>query len=185
MLVAAHRVEAAIGGVLHLVHEVVVHQVRALRVEQRRMDVDPHRRMLLPEIVRQLGVRHQVEPQQLHGCPFLAETTREYDGGTPWFVNSPRQAQCPSSHVQPWSGCCIQWPGTQVVWPSGGATYWPGRQTQLVPLASQWPGCQTTGPALTGGRRNQLALWRRRRSRDDHRGRPPRLDNQLSRARRR
>src|ERR1700736_7076630 len=69
MLVAAHRVETAIGGKLHLVHEVVVHQVRALRVEQRGMDVDPHRRVLVAEIVGQLGVRHQVEPEQLHGRP--------------------------------------------------------------------------------------------------------------------
>ena len=71
MLVAAHRVEAAVGGELHLVHEVVVHQVRALRVEQRGMDVDPDRSVLLGEVVRQLGVRHQVEPQQFHGrSPF-------------------------------------------------------------------------------------------------------------------
>ena len=67
MLVAADGVEAAVGRVLHLVHEVVVHVVGALRVEQRGMDVDPHRGMLLAEVVRQLGVRHQVEPHQLHG----------------------------------------------------------------------------------------------------------------------
>src|SRR5262249_16258627 len=60
---------AALGCELQLVHEVVVHEVGALRVEQRGMDVDPDRRMLLAEIVGQLGVWHQVEPEQLHGRP--------------------------------------------------------------------------------------------------------------------
>ena len=68
VLVDADGVEAALGGVLELVHEVVVHQVRALGVEQRGMDVDPDGGMLLPEIVRQLRVGHQVEPHELHGC---------------------------------------------------------------------------------------------------------------------
>ena len=72
VLVAAHGIEAAVGRELHLVHEVVVHQVRALWVEQRRMDVDPHRRMLLPEVLRQFGVRHQMEPQEFHGGPIVA-----------------------------------------------------------------------------------------------------------------
>src|SRR5262252_6614967 len=67
MLIAAHRVEAAVGRELHLVHEVVVHQVCALRVEQRRMHINPYRRMLLAEVVRQFGVRHQMEPEELHG----------------------------------------------------------------------------------------------------------------------
>src|SRR5437763_10591884 len=42
----------------------------APRVEQRGMDVDPHRRVLLPEIVGKLGVGHQMEPHQLHGSSF-------------------------------------------------------------------------------------------------------------------
>ncbi len=68
MLVDADRVVAAVGGVFELIHEVVVHMVRAPRIEQRRVDVHPHRRMLLFEVLRQLGVRHQVEPHQLHGA---------------------------------------------------------------------------------------------------------------------
>ena len=68
VLVDADRVVAAGGGVFELVHEVVVHVMRAPRVEQRRVDVDPHRRMLLAEVVRQFGVRHQVEPHELHGA---------------------------------------------------------------------------------------------------------------------
>ncbi len=66
MLVDADGVEAALGGVLELIHEVVVHEVGALGVEQRGMDVDPHGRMLLAEVVRQLRVRHQVKPHELH-----------------------------------------------------------------------------------------------------------------------
>ncbi len=67
VLVAAHRIEAAVGRVLHLVHEIVVHEMRALRIEQRRVDVHPDRVVLVTEIVRQLGIGHQVEPEHLHG----------------------------------------------------------------------------------------------------------------------
>jgi hypothetical protein len=67
MLVDAHRVEPAFGGEFEFVHEVVVHVMRTPRVEQRGMDVDPHRRVLVPEIVGQLGIGHQVKPHQLHG----------------------------------------------------------------------------------------------------------------------
>ena len=66
VLVDADRIEPAAGRVIQLIHEVVVHVVRAARVEQRRVDVHPHRRMLLTEVVRQLGVRHQVEPHEFH-----------------------------------------------------------------------------------------------------------------------
>ncbi len=65
----ADGVEAELGGVLQLVHELVVHVVRAPGVEQRGVDVDPHRGVLLAEVVRQLRVGHQVEPQELHGGP--------------------------------------------------------------------------------------------------------------------
>ena len=66
VLVHAHPVEAALGGELELVHEVVVHVVGPLRIEQARVDVHPHGRILFPEVVRQLGIGHQVEPEQLH-----------------------------------------------------------------------------------------------------------------------
>ena len=66
VLVDADRVKAALGGEFELVHEVVVHVMRAPRVEQRGMDVDPDRGMLLPEIVGQFGVGHQMKPQDLH-----------------------------------------------------------------------------------------------------------------------
>ena len=66
VLVHAHPVEATLGRELELVHEVVVHVVGASGVEQTRVDVHPHRRIFLPEVVRQLGIGHQMEPEQLH-----------------------------------------------------------------------------------------------------------------------
>ena len=69
MLVAADRVEAALGRMLELVEELVVHVMRALGVEQRGVDVDPDGRVLLLEIVGQLLVGHQVKPQEFHVSP--------------------------------------------------------------------------------------------------------------------
>src|SRR5205814_4876681 len=68
MLVHADGVEAHLGRELELIHEVVVHVMRSAWVEQRRMDVDPHRGMLLVEIVGKLCVRHQVKPHELHAA---------------------------------------------------------------------------------------------------------------------
>ena len=73
VLVDADRVEPALGGEFELVHEIVVHVMGAPRVEKRGVDVHPHRRVLVPKIVRQLGVGHQVKPHQFHG-PFSATT---------------------------------------------------------------------------------------------------------------
>ena len=67
MLVAADGIEAAGGRVLELVEELVVHVVCALGVEQRGVDVDPDRGMLVLEVVGQLLVGHQVKPQEFHG----------------------------------------------------------------------------------------------------------------------
>src|SRR5579859_138800 len=76
MLVHADRIEAALCRILELIHEIVVHEVRALRVEQRGVDVHPHRRILVPEIVRQFRVWHQVEPHQLHArSPLVLPTS--------------------------------------------------------------------------------------------------------------
>ena len=58
VLVDADRIEAAGGGVFEFVHEVVVHVVGAAGVEQRGVDVDPDRGVLLPEVVRKFGVWH-------------------------------------------------------------------------------------------------------------------------------
>src|SRR5580700_9428053 len=67
VLVDADRVETAFGGEFELVHEVVVHVMGAKRVEQRGVDIDPHRGMLFAEVLRQFGIGHQVKPHQLHG----------------------------------------------------------------------------------------------------------------------
>src|SRR5262245_50826420 len=82
MLVAADGIETALGGVFELVEELVVHAVRTLGIEQRRMNINPHGRMLLPEVVGQLLVGHQMEPQEFHGQLLPCRrrgTTRQYE----------------------------------------------------------------------------------------------------------
>ena len=66
VLVDADAVEPELVGVLELVHVLVVHGVGPGRVEQLAVDVDPDRPVLLPEVVRQIRPRHQVEPGELH-----------------------------------------------------------------------------------------------------------------------
>ena len=66
VFIATHGVEAYFCRELHFVHEIVVHVVRALGIEKPRMDIDPYRGVVLPEVVRQLGIGHEVEPQMLH-----------------------------------------------------------------------------------------------------------------------
>ena len=63
MLVAANAVEAHLGGILQLVHELVVHDVCPAGIEQAGIDINPHRFVLVAEVVRQFLVGHQVEPQ--------------------------------------------------------------------------------------------------------------------------
>ena len=67
MLVAADGVEADVGGIFEEIEIGVVDLVALHRIEQLLVDVDPDRTVLLPEIVRQIGPRHQVEPCELHG----------------------------------------------------------------------------------------------------------------------
>src|SRR5690242_3776602 len=71
MLVDADCIEPAGSRVLQLIHEVVEHVMRTTGVEQRRVDVHPHRWMLLTEIIRQFCVRHEVEPHEFHDCRCL------------------------------------------------------------------------------------------------------------------
>src|ERR1700736_4469235 len=66
VLVDADRVEPALGGEFELVHEIVVHVMGAPRVEQRGMDVDPYRGVLVAKVLGQFGIGHQVKPHQLH-----------------------------------------------------------------------------------------------------------------------
>ena len=95
VLVAAHRIQPDRRGVFHFVHEVVVHPVRAFGLEQARMDVYPHRRMFVAEILRQLGIGHEVKPQVLHGAetPFAgqaADGARAPEGAPRTRRRSPR-----------------------------------------------------------------------------------------------
>jgi hypothetical protein len=58
VLVYAYTIEAAFGRELKLIHKIVVHEMGALWVKQRRVDVDPDRWVLVSEVVWQLGVGH-------------------------------------------------------------------------------------------------------------------------------
>src|SRR5262245_62266903 len=79
MLVAADGVKAAGGGKLELIEELVVHVVGAGRIEQGGVDVDPNGGVLFLEVLGQLLVRHQVEPEKLHG---ILSNPRQVGGGT-------------------------------------------------------------------------------------------------------
>lgn len=60
-------VEAIFGREFELVHEIVVDAVGAFGVEEAGVDVDSDGGMLLAEVLREIGVGHEVEPQKLHG----------------------------------------------------------------------------------------------------------------------
>src|SRR5215472_14451045 len=99
MLVAADGIEAALGGVFELVEELVVHAVCPFGIEQRGMNIDPHRRVLLAKIVGQLLIGHQMEPQEFHGeAPPVqaAGTARQY---------GPRAAGIQGTHI--WLDCSV------------------------------------------------------------------------------
>ncbi|HBZ72580.1 MAG TPA: hypothetical protein DEP35_23735 [Deltaproteobacteria bacterium] len=66
VLIHADAVESRLRSELELVHEIVVHAVRLCGIEEARVDVDPNGRMLLFEVVREIRVRHEVEPKNFH-----------------------------------------------------------------------------------------------------------------------
>jgi hypothetical protein len=66
MLVDAEAVEAEIAGVFQEIQVVVVDPVGLARVEQARIDVDPHAAMLFGKVVGQVGPGHEIEPVKLH-----------------------------------------------------------------------------------------------------------------------
>ncbi len=68
VLVHADAVEAERVGVFELVHVLVVHEVPLTRVVELARNVDPHRAVLLPEVVGQIRPGHQVEPRESHGA---------------------------------------------------------------------------------------------------------------------
>src|SRR5262245_56484532 len=99
------------------------------------MDVDPYRGVLLPEIVRQLGVWHKVEPEELHVC---VRFSRELPVSmAAKLLGSSTQAQWPCRQIQPPLDCCTQHPGTQVVSPGGGGSYWPACHIHPLSLSAR------------------------------------------------
>src|SRR4029079_12934079 len=67
VLVDADRIEAARLGKDELVDVLVVGLGHDVAIEQGRVDVDPDAAVLLVELLRQRGIRHEVEPHDLHG----------------------------------------------------------------------------------------------------------------------
>src|SRR6476660_6040147 len=67
MLVDADRVEPALLGPHELIDVRVVGLGHDVAIEQARADVDPHAAVLLVEVLRERRIRHEVEPQHLHG----------------------------------------------------------------------------------------------------------------------
>ena len=86
VLVHANGVEADLGGVFQFVHEVVVHEMSALWIKQRGMDIHPDGRIGFPEVVRQFRIGHQVEPHQLHGRPPVSGYRSVWRDPL-WYVN--------------------------------------------------------------------------------------------------
>ena len=72
VLVDADRVESAFRRVFELIHEIVVHVMGALGIEQAGRNVHPNRVVLLPEILGKFRIGHQVEPELFHGALLLA-----------------------------------------------------------------------------------------------------------------
>ena len=76
MLVHPDPVEPERVRVLELVHVLVIDEVALARVVERAGDVDPDGTVLLPEVVGQVGPRHEIEPRELHRSPRLLGTAR-------------------------------------------------------------------------------------------------------------
>ncbi len=69
MLVHADAIEPERPGVFEQINVRVVERVALLGIEQPRIDIHPDRAMLLAEIGRQVGPRHQVKPGEFHDIP--------------------------------------------------------------------------------------------------------------------
>ena len=65
-------------GIFELVEIGIVDLVPAHRVIERARDVDPHRAVFLAKILRQIGPRHQIEPDKAHAPPALVRDPRCY-----------------------------------------------------------------------------------------------------------
>lgn len=68
VFVHSDAVETDLVGELQLVHVRVVEAVGFLRVEQVGIDVHPDGPVRLPEVLREIGPGHEVEPNEFHDC---------------------------------------------------------------------------------------------------------------------
>ena len=127
VLVDPDAVEAQLVGELQLVHVGVVDLVAPLGIEQPGVDVDPHRAVALPEVVRQIRPRHQVEPAELdhRGLPFDAATPRCAPSG----ARAPVRYFDPSTNDRPIAR-------TRPGGPRGASAMTSGDETRPVPRAS-------------------------------------------------
>src|SRR5947207_15492025 len=69
MLVHANAVEPHLLSIFELVEILVIGDVAELRLVHAAGQIDPDRTMLLPEVVRHVRPRHEVEPSKFHGRP--------------------------------------------------------------------------------------------------------------------
>ena len=102
VLVDADPVESAVLCPDQLVDVHVVRLGHHVTVEQRRIDVDPHAAVLGVEVLRQLRVRHEMEPHHLH-CP---------DCRNPWRAKS--TTCCDTDHVASGHSEAGRWYGAEV-----------------------------------------------------------------------
>jgi hypothetical protein len=69
VFVDADAIEAEFGGEFEEVEVVVVDAMAFDGVVEAGIDVDPDAAVLLPEVIRQVGIGHEVEPVELHAAP--------------------------------------------------------------------------------------------------------------------
>ena len=89
MLVHADAVEADALGEFELVEILVIDAVAELGLVHAARQIDPHRTVLLPEIVRHVRPRHQVEPGEFHGhCPLKTGSRFSRKAVMPSFMSA-------------------------------------------------------------------------------------------------
>ena len=71
MFVDADGIQPHFGGEFQLVYIFVIDLVAALRIEQAGIDIHPDRFVLVLEIIRQVRIGHQMEPEKFHESDLL------------------------------------------------------------------------------------------------------------------
>ncbi len=72
VLIDADAIEPEVGGELEQVEVVVIDGVTLHGVIEAGININPHAAMRLPEVLRQVWVRHEIEPVELHLIPRTA-----------------------------------------------------------------------------------------------------------------